>query len=421
MGRRASYRWDKREQCYRTDSGGGTKYFRGIARDDHQAIAAAFAAHLADLDSRARPPDPIVYDLCIAFVRASRGVKPRTVRGHRERLAKFCTYPSATSPDAYGDRKASSMTATDLKRALRAWADAGLTDHYRAGICRSVKAMFRWAASEEGGNLIATNPMAEVKGPSVGHSRERYAPAAEVAAFLRFAWRRANAATGIYRHFGRVIVLMMRIAAHTGARPGDLCSAWWSDYNPKTGRITIPADRQKTGHTTKKARVIFLSPILVRAINRLERYEHRHPIAMFTHKRGKGDGGESTAEAGMPWGDFCTLPDGQPSFHSDSTPLAKRIREIRREAIAEAERRRLANERTWGLDMVKAKGDNRFVMYLLRHTTASDHLMGGGNPSTVAELLGTSMKMLETSYGHLLHDHLSQAAEEFARNRRKKK
>jgi integrase len=419
MGRRAGFHWDKREQAYRTDAGGTTRYFRGIAREDHAGIAAAFSSHLAELDSRDRPPEPDVFDLVARFAAAARGIKARTKRTHKERLERFCLFPAKESPDVYGLRRASSLTAGDLRKALRAWEAAGLSEHYRAGICRSVKAAFAWAATEEGGKLIPSNPMAEVRAPAIGRSPQRYAERREVAAFLRFAWRRAGASPGIYRRFGRRLVLMMRAAAHTGARPGDLCSAWWSDFDRREGTITLPPDRHKTGRKTGRPRVIFLPPALVRALRRAEADPDRHPVAIFTHKRGKGSGGEGTAEAGEPWGEFTTLPDGRPSFDANSTPLSRAVRIVRVEAVEEARRRKAAGEPMRGLELIRAEGDNRFVMYLLRHTTASDHLMAGGDAMTVATLLGTSVKMLETTYGHLLHDHLSKTAGELARWRRK--
>jgi integrase len=91
---------------------------------------------------------------------------------------------------------------------------------------------------------------------------------------------------------------------------------------------------------------------------------------------------------------------------------------MRDEAVEEAERRKKAGAKTWGLELIKGEGDNRFVLYQLRHTTASDHLMNQGDATTVAELLGTSVRMLETTYGHLLDDHLAKAHEMLSGKRR---
>ncbi|MHC5544998.1 hypothetical protein ACYOEI_42725, partial [Singulisphaera rosea] len=204
-----------------------------------------------------------------------------------------------------------------------------------------------------------------------------------------------------------------------GLGPGELCSAWWDDFDATRGTISIPPDRHKTGSKTAKSRVIFLTPTLVSALERERMHPNRHPISIFVHKRGKGGiarGGEK--EVGEPYGTFTTTPNGRPSFEANSTVLSRKIRLLRKEAIAEGKRLKEAGKPTRGLDMIKDVGDNRFVMYQLRHTTASDHLMNKGDASTVAELLGTSVRMLETTYGHLLDDHLARAHSELTGKRR---
>ncbi|MHC5543884.1 hypothetical protein ACYOEI_37125, partial [Singulisphaera rosea] len=202
MGRRASFHWDKREQAYRTETGGKTKYFRGIAREDHSGIANAFATYLEDLDAATRPIELTAEDIATAFVKAGRGVKARTVRTHKERLVAWMEWDPKDGGGIIAGRPVSSLEAKHLRKALSTWAEEGLSDNYRAGICRSVKAAFTWATSEEGGRLVASNPFAEVKVPSVGRSPIRYAERKEAAAFLRYTWRRADESVGVYRRFG---------------------------------------------------------------------------------------------------------------------------------------------------------------------------------------------------------------------------
>src|SRR5690349_5688199 len=149
MGRRAKYHWDKREQAYRTDAGGKTKYFRGIARDDRAGIAAAFAEFLAELASKELPAEPTVEDVCTAFVLASRGVKSRTTHTHKGRLVVWSEWDPGDGRGILAGRLAKTIEAKALRAPLRAWADAGWSGHYRAGIARSVKAAFAWAATEE--------------------------------------------------------------------------------------------------------------------------------------------------------------------------------------------------------------------------------------------------------------------------------
>ncbi len=414
MPRRPSYHWDKREQAYRTDTGGRTVYFRGIAREDHLAIATEFGKHLENLDASKRPPDPDVYDLVTAFLKSDRSIARRTREGHKERLIKFATFPKAGDPAEFGVRSVASMRAADLRAALAAWQKLGHSPHYLAGICRSVKAAFRWAASEDGGRLLAANPFEEVKAPQVGRSPDRYAERPEVAAFLRFVWRRADALPeGVRLRFARRLVLLVRVAAYTGARPGTLVSAWWGDFDPARRTLTLPPDRHKTGKRTGRPLVIYLPPILVRALKRERDRPGRHPVAIFTHERGRGAVARGVEMgAGEPWGDFIKLADGRPGFDPRTGPLCQQIRKLRMQAIALGATMKAAGKSPRGLDRIQDQGSNRFVMYRLRHTKASDDLMAGGNPATVAVLLGTSVKMLETTYGHLQDDHLARSAAE---------
>lgn len=467
MPRRARPHWDKREQCYRTEVGGKIRYFRGLAREDHAGLAAAFSAHLAALAESVHPAEPDAFDVCSKFNEASRGVEARTTRSHRERLNKFCIWPlerigpgelaklllSDHPPDILGNRRARDLKASHLRAALRDWESKGLSGHYRAGICRSVKAAFRWAASEEGGRLIPSNPFEEVRGPDVERSPERYAARKEVADFLRFAWRRVGASdVAIARHaagkawregmglpsgnpvasvgdhhrrFGRLLALMIRVGARTGTRPGDLCCAWWEDFDRRKAAITLPPDRHKTGKKTGRPLIIFLGRALASAIAREKDRPGRHPVSIFTHMRGKGSVGRGVSrDAGEPWGKFATL-NGKATFIDDTTPLSQAIRKIRIKAVEWQEERRAEAIARGIPEQVAPKvtianhGDNRFVFYRLRHTVASDFLMKDGATATVAALLGTSPRMLETTYGHMLEDHLAIASEKL-RSRRPK-
>jgi len=435
--RRAGYYWEKRTQAYRTDSGGRTKRFYGIARDDQVGIATAFSSYISDLDAESRPPEPTGLDIALAFTKEPMGRKPRTVQSHRERLVFFSKFKLKAKDPALGSLRAAEYRAAHLKSLVKKMKAEGHSPHYITGIVSSVKAAFNWAASEEGGSLISSSPFGrEVKAPPIPRSPERYATRAEVAAFLRFAKNRAETVKlgkipkkarkddvlktcALYRGFARQLLLLVRVSAHTGARPGSLASAWWEDFDPARGTIILPPDRHKTGHKTARALTIHLPPILVRALTRKRGKPGSHPVAIFTHKRGRGgvDRG-AEKEAGEPWGKFTTLPNGKPSFDADTGPLCRTVRKLRAEVVAEAKRRKNAGKPMRGLDLIQDEGDNRFVIYKLRHTSISDDIMNGGNIATVAELKGTSPRMLETTYTHLLSDHLDQAAKTLHAKRR---
>jgi integrase len=235
--------------------------------------------------------------------------------------------------------------------------------------------------------------MKEVPGVATPRAPERYADPAEIAAFLRFAWRRAATLTPIYRRFERKYVLLVRAAMHAGCRPAELATAEWSDFQSEKGRIVLPASKWKSGGKTGRSRTIYLTPRLVRALLREQARPDRHPTHLFSHKRGPGGRGRgATKQQGEPW---------------LKKALTRHTRNMRALAIA-------------AKVPVEDVGDNRFVLYRLRHTRASDALMAGMDLASVAELLGTSPRMLETTYGHLLDEHLAEKAAEMAAKRRRK-
>jgi integrase len=203
----------------------------------------------------------------------------------------------------------------------------------------------------------------------------------------------------------------------TGARPGELVALRWTDlkwngWTTSGGQVgakaTLPADRWKVGKKTGDSRTIYIPPVLTRALRREFERPDRHPIAVFTHGRGRGGKG-----AGQPW--------------PDSSILSKRILTIRRELIARQQEIREqieAGQDVTDLDQwfaavrVQDDGPQRMSNYRWRHTAISTLLMQGVDIATVAKFTGTSVAMIERTYGHLLDKHLQGAAERLANGRK---
>lgn len=99
---------------------------------------------------------------------------------------------------------------------------------------------------------------------------------------------------------------------------------------------------------------------------------------------------------------FVTPRDALPWRASNLSTTTQRYRD---EAIAD------------GLPLTPA-GPDRLTCYRWRHTAASTLLMEGVDMATVAELLGTSVVMIQRVYGHILAGHLAQAAERLTNRRR---
>jgi integrase len=67
-----------------------------------------------------------------------------------------------------------------------------------------------------------------------------------------------------------------------------------------------------------------------------------------------------------------------------------------------------------------AKVRKRITIYDFRHLWISEALMAGVDVFTVAEMAGTSVKMIEQTYGHLRGSHLEDAQRRLDESRRKR-
>ncbi len=136
---------------------------------------------------------------------------------------------------------------------------------------------------------------------------------------------------------------IVECVALTGCRPGDPAAALRKHYDGKSGSVTFTTK----GHV----RTIPLSPAAIALFDRLAK--GKQPSAhLFTREDGK------------PWRPY--------DWH---------------DGIREA-----AN---------KAKLPRETVLYTLRHSWITDAIGGGMDPLTVAKLVGTSLAMIESNYGHL--------------------
>jgi integrase len=407
MPRRASVRWDKSKGAWRTDAGGKTVYFRDVPRSDRRGADEALGRHLRTLGGVSRATAEVTVDelLVLYLTHATATVQARTVDGHREMLARFGTWPRADDPNRLGLRRARSIGADDLEGMEQAWARRGHAPAYRARLVASVKAAWRWGATRKVG-LLPSNALAEVRPPRLPRAPERFAERAEVAAFLRWAWRRASRpqGDGVFRRFHRLFVLMVRVAAQTGARPGELVAAEWRDFDAAKRTLTLDPARHKTGGKTGQARTVYLTAPLVRALLRERARPHRNPTHVFVRRPRETATARRPAEPlqGMPW---------------TARPLCQKVRKWRMEAVAEGARRAGAGERTWGLEAITNEGDNRFVMYRLRHSYISRGLMGGKSEAEVAAVCGTSAAMVAKVYGHIVEDHKRTVADDIGRMR----
>lgn len=153
---------------------------------------------------------------------------------------------------------------------------------------------------------------------------------------------------------------IVRAAIWWGARPGELCRLKWSDVNEREGvaRLTEHKTAKRTG------RVRTLAPLPHWLMRR-----RRHPEYVFTDPKDR------------PW--------------KSANQVADHLYKLRVEL-----------------------GLPRLTLYQLRHAKATDMIQRGGHPSVVAELLGTSAKMLETTYVQLRVEYLREEAARLGRRRK---
>ena len=137
---------------------------------------------------------------------------------------------------------------------------------------------------------------------------------------------------------------LIEAAALTGARPGELTKALRSQFDARTGSVRFDG---KTG-----SRTVPLSPAAIDLFKRL-------------------------AKGKLPAANLLTRDDGKPWLHSHW--------------------HRLVRDAT-----KKAKLPNGVVLYTLRHSWITEALLAGMATLDVARLTGTSLKMIEEHYGHLV-------------------
>lgn len=365
----------------------------GLAKNQFAKAAAWAERQAADAEGRVRVQgEPTVAELRGAYLswcarRVDEGEASRhTLDGHRKQLRLVCK-AEAGGGRCVGDLHAREFTPRVLERLIEGWGRQGKSPTTIRNRCASALAMYHWAsqprADRERERLIESNPLDGFEPPRGAVGGERFAPAEEVRAFLDFVERQAARAVGKFARFERLTALLVRVVAETGCRPGELCEARWEHYDPEHRAIILPPALHKTGRQTGRKRHIMLGAGLAVRIEEEMRRPERHPTHIFCHRIGSQAKQRDGAPHGIPW---------------NSNALCKRIRALRRDAVAAGVLR-------------DDTGERRMHLYKLRHTAITLAVDAGVPLADVARLSGNSAKTIETTYLSHRPEHLRGVAD----------
>lgn len=373
MARKSEPWWWEARQQWAVNLGGKRHVApRSIGRHDGLAKEKWFESIKAELERE--PVGSLSFaGLCDRYLEWD---EKRIKTGHRDEAAHKVARIKLTRACALlidgheaGRIAADRFTAGHLEVMRDAWLAEGLGDTYVRELGGAVKAVFAWAAKDVGTRkkLIDANPVLGVTLPKVAQVDPRFANRGEAAAWLN--WLRT-------RKKDRSYILLQRCLIRTGARPSEWTRATWGEIQWSQGMLV--REKWKNRRKTGKVRRIFIPRRIRRALQRAFRKAESDPKALIFR-----------TSRGVAW------------RSSNLSTITQRYRDA---AIRD------------GVPLASI-GPDRLTNYRWRHTAASTLLMDGVDIQTASELLGTSARMLQTTYGHILTNHLAQAAERLANRR----
>ena len=195
--------------------------------EDRRAMLAAQADQLR---AARQQPVPTVGALLASWLAADHDWKPSTRQGYRIAVRRLAT-------DSLARRPPTRVSPPVLRAAMSAWTAAGVPTSTIALHVRTLKAAFGWAYEQR---LIAAHPLEGMRGPGQPEPR-RDVPVAVVRSLLQAAERDVVFAAdpgrrdGLrQRHLAEQVALLVRLAAYTGARRGELAALRLDDLH---GRV----------------------------------------------------------------------------------------------------------------------------------------------------------------------------------------
>jgi len=170
---------------------------------------------------------------------------------------------------------------------------------------------------------------------------------------------------------------MLRCYYHTGARTGELARVEVGDVLPKTKQVVLGKHKTSRTQRVQGLRVITLNEEAIRIFE------------LYSSGKAKRDR-VFTSSDGKPW---------------KSRTLPSRFARVKEVAT------------TMGFGQIRG----HITIYDFRHLWISEALMAGNDVATVARMAGTSIAMIERTYGHFRNEHLHEAQARLDEARKKRR
>jgi len=183
-------------------------------------------------------------DLLAVWLAADHGWKPSTKTGYRSIVNQLAR-------DSLGRRRAVDVTPRVLRAATARWRAAGGTEPTVFARIRGLRSCLRWAHAER---IIDTEPLAGMRSPPQPNVR-LHAPVEAVRDLIVLAEHNVAAAPSEQRrHKAEQELLMVRLAADTGARRGELAALQFQDLDADVLTISRAVSAEVVG-STKSGRI----------------------------------------------------------------------------------------------------------------------------------------------------------------------
>jgi integrase len=390
MARQAKLR--KKNGYWMTKAGGTETYFGKVNAVPYADARRSFLDHLKNATESKRQRKAaitveVLCDLHLDWLKVNRSVALYKQRQYL--LSKWCDFPFGTGRERalVGDGAAIQVNAAQLLAWKEALYAAGLQDTTVQHALAGVKSCWYWGSRH--GHLPQDHKpfqtVEKIKLPPNAVREEDLLTATECARLFKWAdadiGKIQDEKTGKYRKRKRReyrcgdenpyrgFADVLRCYYHTGARTSELTDALVKDLQVRTKKLVLKKHKRLHTLTMAVPRVITLNEEVFAILTRC--CDGKQPDdAIFTQNNGS------------PW-------------NKDS--VDERFRKVR------------------GLAGVR----EHITIYDFRHLWISEALMAGVDVFTVAKMAGTSVQMIEKTYGHLRGTHLEEAQQCLDRDRQK--